>query len=81
MTLGVFEVYAVKYAHHARLARENFVGGDPHDATPMPLDYFVWLVRGPGGTFVLDTGFGAARAQQRGRDLIRCPSEGLRALG
>ena len=76
-----FEVYAIKYAHHARLARENFIGADPHDATQMPLDYFVWLIRGPGGTFVFDTGFDATRAQQRGRTLIRSPGEGLRALG
>ena len=36
-----YEVYAIKYAHHARRAAEHFIGGDPHDA-PMPMDYFVW---------------------------------------
>ena len=81
MTDGEWEVHAVKYARHDRMARENFIGGDPHDGSPMPLDYFVWLVRGPGGVFVLDTGFDAAGAQRRGRTLIRCPGEGLRALG
>lgn len=81
MVDGEFEIYAIKYAHHTRLARENFIGGDQHDDAPMPLDYFVWLVRGPGGTFVLDTGFDATAAQKRGRTLIRCPGEGLRALG
>ena len=34
----VYEVYAIKYAHHERNAGENFIGGDPHDG-PMPLDY------------------------------------------
>jgi len=77
----VYEVYAIKYAQHARLARENFIGGDPHDNTPMPLDYFVWMIRSPAATFVLDTGFDSARAQERGRTLIRCPGDGLRALG
>lgn len=81
MNAGEFEVYAIKYAHHPRLARESFIGGDPHDDAPMPLDYFVWLVRGPGGTFVLDTGFDADGARKRGRHLIRSPGEGLRALG
>ncbi len=81
MNAGEFEVYAVKYAHHPRLARESLIGGDPHDDAPMPLDYFVWLVRGPGGTFVLDTGFDADGARKRGRHLIRSPGEGLRALG
>ena len=77
---GEWEAHAIKYARHDRKARENFIGGDPHDGSPMPLDYFVWLVRGPGCVFVLDTGFDAAGAQRRGRTLIRCPGEGLRAL-
>lgn len=81
MTDGEWEVYAIKYAHHERMARENFIGGDPHDSSPMPLDYFIWLLRGPGGTVVLDTGFDAAGAGRRGRTLLRCPGEGLRALG
>jgi len=75
-----YEVYAIKYAHHARRARENFIGGDPHDG-PMPLDYFVWLVRGAGREIVVDTGFSAAMALKRGREHIRCPTEGLKLLG
>jgi glyoxylase-like metal-dependent hydrolase (beta-lactamase superfamily II) len=75
-----YEVYALKYAHHARRASENFIGGDPHDG-PMPLDYFVWLIRGAGREIVVDTGFSAAMAAKRGRDHIRCPTEGLRLLG
>ena len=76
----VYEVYAIKYAHHERRAGENFIGGDPHDG-PMPLDYFVWLVRGCGRELVVDTGFSAAVAARRGRDHLRCPTEGLRMLG
>jgi glyoxylase-like metal-dependent hydrolase (beta-lactamase superfamily II) len=75
-----YEVYALKYAHHARRASENFIGGDPHDG-PMPLDYFVWLIRGHGREIVVDTGFSAAMAAKRGRDHLRCPSEGLKLLG
>ena len=75
-----YEVYAIKYAHHARRASENFIGGDPHDG-PMPLDYFVWLVRGQGREIVVDTGFSRAAALRRGREHLRCPSEGLRMLG
>jgi len=75
-----YEIYAIKYAHHARRASENFIGGDPHDG-PMPLDYFVWLVRGAGREIVVDTGFSAAMAAKRGRDHLRCPTEGLRLLG
>jgi glyoxylase-like metal-dependent hydrolase (beta-lactamase superfamily II) len=78
--LAEYEIYAIKYAHHMRRASENFIGGDPHDG-PMPLDYFVWLIRGGGREIVVDTGFSSATAKRRGRDHIRCPTEGLRSLG
>lgn len=80
MSSPQYEVYAIKYAHHARRKAENFIGGDPHDG-PMPLDYFVWLIRGEGREIVVDTGFSAAMAAKRQRDHIRCPTEGLRLLG
>jgi glyoxylase-like metal-dependent hydrolase (beta-lactamase superfamily II) len=76
----IYELYAIKYAHHVRSAAENFIGGDLHDG-PMPLDYFVWLVRGNGRELVVDTGFSAAMATKRGREHLRCPTEGLRLLG
>jgi glyoxylase-like metal-dependent hydrolase (beta-lactamase superfamily II) len=47
----------------------------------MPLDYFVWLVRGQGRELVVDTGFSPAMAAKRGRRHLRCPTEGLRMLG
>jgi len=74
-----YEVYAIKYAHHARRASENFIAGDPHDG-PMPLDYFVWLIRGEGREFLVDTGFSAPMAAKRGREHIRCPTAGLALL-
>jgi glyoxylase-like metal-dependent hydrolase (beta-lactamase superfamily II) len=75
-----YEIYAVKYAHHHRLAGENFIGGDPHNG-PMPLDYFVWAVIGNGKSWVLDTGFTAPIAAKRQRQHLRSPGEGLKALG
>ena len=45
--MSPYEIFAIHYARHERQAGENFVfrdGDDPHDA-PMPLDYFVWVVR------------------------------------
>lgn len=80
MSAPQYELYAIKYAHHARRASENFIGGDPHDG-PMPLDYFVWLIRGEGREIVVDTGFSAPMAAKRQRNHIRCPTEGLRLLG
>ena len=76
----MYEIHALKYAKHDRRAGENFLGGDPHDG-PMPMDYFVWLVRGEGRVFVVDTGFNAEAAARRKRELIRCPAAGLELLG
>jgi len=79
-TAGSYEVYAVRYARHERRASENFLDGDPHDG-PMPLDYFVWAIVGNGKTYVVDTGFDAAMAEKRGRQHLRSPAEGLKAIG
>ncbi|MEN9704399.1 MAG: N-acyl homoserine lactonase, partial [Pseudomonadota bacterium] len=42
--LSVYEIHAIRYGHLDRTATHNFIGGDLHDG-PMPLDYFVWLIR------------------------------------
>lgn len=78
--MNVYEIYAIKYAHHARNAGANFLGGDPHDG-PMPMDYYVWLIRGAGREIVVDTGFNAAVAAQRGRRITLPVEEGLRRMG
>ncbi len=80
MSDPAYEVYAIKYAHHERTASENFLGGDPHDG-PMPMDYFVWLVRGAGIDLVVDTGFNAAAAARRQRQLLRPVDEALALMG
>jgi glyoxylase-like metal-dependent hydrolase (beta-lactamase superfamily II) len=74
-----FELFAIRYAHHERMASGNFIFRDSHDV-PMPLDYFVWLARSPEKTFVIDTGFDAATGARRERSLIREPAAGLREL-
>ena len=81
--MSPYEIFAIHYARHERQAGENFVfrdGDDPHDA-PMPLDYFVWVVRDAGRIVVVDTGFDHPAARQRGRTLLRHPVEALRAMG
>jgi glyoxylase-like metal-dependent hydrolase (beta-lactamase superfamily II) len=80
VTTAQYEVYAIKYAHHARTAKENFLGGDPHDG-PMPMDYFVWLVRGAGREIVVDTGFNVAIATKRGRRVTTPVEQGLARMG
>jgi len=80
MALPVYEVFAIKYAERAARRPEHFVHGDPHDG-PMPMDYFLWLVRGEARTFVVDTGFTAEVAALRGRTLLRPAREALALLG
>lgn len=76
---GVWEAYALRYATMARRRSDNFVPVDPHDG-PMPMDFFVWLLRRGGRTILVDTGFGEAAARARGRELLRCPIQALRAI-
>jgi glyoxylase-like metal-dependent hydrolase (beta-lactamase superfamily II) len=80
MTAPAYEIYAIKYAHHERSASQNFLGGDPHDG-PMPLDYFVWLIRGEGRDLLVDTGFNAAAAARRQRQLLRPVDQALSLMG
>ncbi len=75
-----YEVYAIRYAHHERRASANFIGGDPHDG-PMPIDYFLWAIKGKGRCFVVDTGFDEAMARKREREFILKPEDGLRSIG
>lgn len=81
MASDIYQVYAVRYAHHPdRPASENFIGGDPHEG-PMPLDFFVWAIVGEERSFVVDTGFDEAMARKRRRNFLRSPAEGLRTIG
>ena len=76
-----WEVYALKYAERAgRTRSDSFIMDDDH-AAPHPIDYFIWLLRSPAGTIVVDTGFDAAEAARRGRPLQREPADALAALG
>ncbi|MDD9876762.1 MAG: N-acyl homoserine lactonase family protein [Magnetovibrio sp.] len=79
--LPSYEVYAVKYAHHERGPELNFIDTSDIHETSMALDYFVWACVSDAHTFVVDTGFNAECAERRGRELIRCPSEGLALIG
>lgn len=73
-----YEVFALRYAtHRDRTARSNFIAVDVHDA-PMPLDYFVWVIRDPidaQRTIVVDTGMDAKAAARRQGRVILSPVE------
>jgi glyoxylase-like metal-dependent hydrolase (beta-lactamase superfamily II) len=80
MSDDVHEVYALRYAEHPRMRSENYIFGDPHDEM-VPFAYYVWVIKGPHGTFVVDTGFDHAAAAERGRTITHPVREGLGALG
>lgn len=79
--MNSWEVYALRYAMHERTAAENFIQRpDPHDA-PMPMDYFVWVIRSADRSIVVDTGFNQQGADKRGRTLLRPVDAALSQLG
>ena len=78
--LPEYEVYALRYAMRDAMRSDHFIGGDPHDG-PMAMDYFTWVAIGPGGAYVIDTGFTAEMAKERKRVFLRCPIESLKLLG
>lgn len=78
-----YEVLALRFAQTAqdRPRAENFMPGmDLHEG-PMPLDYYVWVIRGHGRLVVVDTGFGQAAADERRRELIHEPAALLARAG
>lgn len=75
-----YEVFALRYATVERRRAENFMIHDPHDG-PMPMDYFVWVIRGQERTYLVDTGFNRTAAEARKRTFLRCPIGALSALG
>lgn len=78
--LPEYEVFAIRYATREARSRDNFIGGDPHDA-PMPLDYYVWVAKCAERVIVIDLGFTAETAQRLKREFLRCPIESLKLVG
>jgi glyoxylase-like metal-dependent hydrolase (beta-lactamase superfamily II) len=78
-----FRVFAIKYAEREAVAPgEMFLRAGPDDQ-PAAMAYYVWLVIGPAGRFLIDTGFGRDVARQRDREhcLRGDPLTALAALG
>jgi glyoxylase-like metal-dependent hydrolase (beta-lactamase superfamily II) len=74
-----YEVFALKYARRDAKRSDHFIGGDPHDA-PMPMDYYIWVIRNADRTVVVDSGFTAEVAAKRKREHLRCPVDSLKLL-
>lgn len=80
MDLPVYEVYAVHMGSADRFAPDNFMAPDIHDG-PMPLDFYIWVIRGDGRVIVVDTAFSDHSAVRRNRELLVTPGNALKALG
>lgn len=78
--MSAYEVYAIRYGTRDARRHEHFVFRDAHDG-PMPMDYFVWAIKDGAQTLVVDTGYNREDGEGRGRRFLRCPTEGLRAVG
>lgn len=84
MTPDPYEIIAIRFAESPyRLRFNNCLScatGDPHD-TPMPMDFYIWVIRNKHRTVVVDVGSKEWKCLQRGHEFIRCPVQGLEAVG
>lgn len=78
-----WEAYAVRYGRH-RLRRSAFYlyhAGYGEPDGDITMDYYLWVVRGPAATIVVDTGFAPEVGRRRGREVLADPIELLAELG
>lgn len=79
-----YEVYAIRYATSPYRRRFNNClfceSADLHQA-PMPMDFFIWVIRNASRLIVIDTGSRDRTCRERGHEFIRSPLDGLAALG
>ncbi len=77
------EILVVRYATRPTAHRaEHFYEHVDRSQETMPIDYFVWLVRGPGRSILVDAGFTPSTAEARpGRHHLGSPLEALHDVG
>ncbi len=79
--LPVHEVYAIRYATQPeRPEGATFLGGNPSKMI-RGLDFFTYVIKGPNGIFVVDTGFNADLSGDGGRNFLEEPSEIINKFG
>lgn len=73
-----WHIHAIKYGDRAgRTRADSFIFDDNHDA-PHAIDYYMWLIRGPGRVILVDTGYDNDEAAARGRPIRLDPVEALK---
>lgn len=82
-TIPDYEIYAIRYGTSPKRKRYNNCvvceNQDIHES-PMPMDFFVWVIRNQDTVIMVDTGSRDWKCVDRGHDYIRCPIEALSAL-
>ena len=83
MTPPQYEVLIVKYGTRTALSSEVFLNYPIYQLpdAPIGMDYFLWVVRNPERTVVLDTGYSPAGGLARNRTTLVTPPDALAALG
>jgi glyoxylase-like metal-dependent hydrolase (beta-lactamase superfamily II) len=81
-TTDTYEVFAVKYATREARRIDHFLDKSAvvNPDAPMPMDYFVWVIRNPSRTILVDTGFSEPVGTRRGRQHLRRPVDALKLL-
>jgi glyoxylase-like metal-dependent hydrolase (beta-lactamase superfamily II) len=74
-------IFVLRYAERMSRRQHHFYGAIDRPDEPMPISYFVWLIVGPLGPILVDTGFTAETASRFGRDYIMSPPDLVRAAG
>jgi glyoxylase-like metal-dependent hydrolase (beta-lactamase superfamily II) len=83
MAQPTYEVLALRYATRLTSKRECFLNYHLYHEpdADLVMDYFVWVVRNPDRTIVVDTGFTEDVGARRSRTMLRDPLIGLGQLG
>ena len=78
-----WEVIAVRYGTRATTKSAVYLNYDHYGEpdAPLQMDYFFWILRNAQETIVIDTGFSAAGAQMRRRQMTITPALALSQLG
>ncbi len=77
----VYEVYALKYAERNDRRRADSFLFDADQGAGHEMDYFLWAIRNPQRTIVVDTGYDAQEGARRGRPVLREPARCLADFG
>jgi glyoxylase-like metal-dependent hydrolase (beta-lactamase superfamily II) len=80
---GTYEVLAVRYGTRMGTRGETYLNYRLYGEAdgPLPMDYFVWVVRNAERTVVVDTGYSVPVGVRRGRQVLVEPTAALAQVG